>query len=316
MAAADGKVISERKTAFFAKLLKLLGEYPKIVIVNADNVGSNHLQRIRKALAVQKAVMLMGKNTLVRKAIRGNLNKNPQLEVVLAHLRGNVGLIFTKGDLTELKKIIDLNKVPAPARAGALSPCEVIIPALHTQMEPTKTSFFQALNINTKITKGTIEITQDVHLLKVGQKVGTSEATLLQVLDIRPFLYGLKVTTVYDNGQIFDASLLDMSPDVLIAKFKEGVANIAAISLATGIPTKASLPHSLARGFRNVLSVGLGTQYTFAQLDKLKSAGPAASAPAAAPAAAAKGADKKEDKKPAKKEEPEEEADLGMSLFD
>lgn len=50
------------------------------------------------------------------------------------------------------------NKVRAPARAGAIAPCPVIIPAQNTGLGPEKTSFFQALSIPTKISKGTIEI--------------------------------------------------------------------------------------------------------------------------------------------------------------
>jgi len=48
--------------------------------------------------------------------------------------------------------------VAAPAKAGALAPLDVVLPAQNTGLGPEKTSFFQALAIPTKITKGTIEI--------------------------------------------------------------------------------------------------------------------------------------------------------------
>jgi large subunit ribosomal protein LP0 len=48
--------------------------------------------------------------------------------------------------------------VAAPAKAGALAPVDVKIPAQNTGLGPEKTSFFQALQIPTKIAKGTIEI--------------------------------------------------------------------------------------------------------------------------------------------------------------
>ena len=59
----------------------------------------------------------------------------------------------------------------APAKAGALAPLDVTVPAQNTGMGPEKTSFFQALSIPTKITKGTIEIISDVPLIKAGDKV-------------------------------------------------------------------------------------------------------------------------------------------------
>lgn len=51
-------------------------------------------------------------------------------------------------------------------------------------MEPGKTSFFQALGVPTKIARGTIEITTDLKLIEAGNKVGASEATLLNLLNI------------------------------------------------------------------------------------------------------------------------------------
>jgi large subunit ribosomal protein LP0 len=57
------------------------------------------MQEIRIALR-GKAVVLMGKNTMMRKAIRGHLEKNPDLERLLPHIKNNVGFVFTKEELT------------------------------------------------------------------------------------------------------------------------------------------------------------------------------------------------------------------------
>merc|ERR1712025_86030 len=190
------------KSNYFIKIVKLLDEYPKCFIVGADNVGSKQMQEIRIALRGQ-AIVLMGKNTMMRKAIRGHLENNPNLERLLPHIKQNVGFVFTKEELTHVRDLLLANKVRAPAKAGALAPLDVVVPAQNTGMGPEKTSFFQALSIPTKITKGTIEIIQDVPLLKTGDKVGMSESTLLNMLKISPFTYGLIVQKVYDSGTVF-----------------------------------------------------------------------------------------------------------------
>ena len=154
------------------------------------------MQQIRISLR-GNAVVLMGKNTMMRKAIRGHLQTNPDLECLLPHIKGNVGFVFTKEDLVSVRDLLLSNKVKAPAKAGALAPLDVQIPAQNTGMGPEKTSFFQALNIPTKITKGTIEIINDVQLIKTGDRVGMSESTLLNMLGISPFSYGLLVKKVY-----------------------------------------------------------------------------------------------------------------------
>jgi large subunit ribosomal protein LP0 len=126
----------------------------------------------------------MGKNTMVRRALRTILAEYPQFEKLLPHVKGNIGFVFTSGDLKDVRDIVLSNKVAAPARAGALAPVDVFVPAGNTGMEPGKTSFFQALQIPTKIARGTIEIVSDVQVVAKNTRVGTSEATLLNMLNV------------------------------------------------------------------------------------------------------------------------------------
>jgi len=310
--------MAERKQQYFAKLLNLLDTYQKVLIVGCDNVGSNQMQSIRTSLR-GKAEILMGKNTMMRKAIKGHLEQNPALERIMPCIRGNVGFVFTNGDLSEIRDKLVENKVRAPARAGAVAPGDVIIPAQNTGLGPEKTSFFQALAIATKISKGTIEIINDVHILREGERVGASEATLLNMLNISPFNYGLQIQMVYDSGSLFEPKILDIKPEDIRAKFLAGVRNVAAVSIQIGYPTVASVPHSLINGFKNCLAVAAVTDITFKEAETVKEfikdpSKFAAAAPVAAAASPAKESAKKE---VAKKEESEEEDDdMGFGLFD
>jgi len=203
---------SARKQAYFTKLVQLLNEYNRIFIVGADNVGSNQMQKIRKSLR-GKGVVLMGKNTMIRKAVRSHIQNNPAVESLLPFVRGNIGFVFCKDDLSGVKKVISENKVAAPAKAGSIAPCNVVVPAGNTGLEPTQTSFFQALNIATKINKGQIEITNDVNLIKTGERVGASEAGLLAKLNIKPFAYGLQILSVWDNGAVYGPEVLELTDE-------------------------------------------------------------------------------------------------------
>jgi len=305
-----------QKEVYFTKLKELLAKYPSIFIVNVDNVGSNQMHQIRVALR-GKGVVLMGKNTMVRRALRNILSENPQYERLLPYVKGNIGFVFTSGDLKDVREIIVANKVKAPARAGALAPLDVTVPAGNTGMEPGKTSFFQALQIPTKIARGTIEIISDIKVVTAGTRVGPSEATLLNMLNISPFTYGMTVAQIYDNGTVFSPNVLDVDESELVDRFLTGIKTIAAISLALQYPTIVSVTHSLVNAYKNVLAVAIGTEYSFEAADKIKEylANPEAFAAAAAPAASSAPAttETTEDKK----EEPEEESDedMGLDLF-
>jgi len=304
------------KEVYFVRLKELIAKYPSIFLVNVDNVGSNQMHQIRVALR-GKAVVLMGKNTMVRRALRTILSEYPQLERLLPYVRGNIGFVFTIGDLKEVRDLITANKVAAPARAGALAPKDVTVPAGNTGMEPGKTSFFQALQIPTKIARGTIEIVADIKVVTAGTRVGTSEATLLNMLNISPFTYGMTVVQIYDNGNIFSPDVLDVDDKELIDRFLSGIKSIAAISLALQYPTIVSIMHSLVNAYRNLIAVSLETEYTFEGAEKVKEylANPEAFAVAAAPAAAdaAPAAATAAEPEPEKEESDD---DMGFGLFD
>ena len=153
------------KAKFFTKMERLINEYPKCFIVGADNVGSNQMQKIRISLR-GKAEILMGKNTMMKKCIRGQMEANPDLANLLPYVVENIGFVFTKADLSEVAKALTEHKIKAPAKAGAISNVEVDVPAQVTNMGPEKTSFFQALQIPTKITRGQIEIIVSSESLK------------------------------------------------------------------------------------------------------------------------------------------------------
>lgn len=313
---------ADKKIAYDHKLCQLLEEYTQILIVAADNVGSNQLQNIRKGLRGD-SVVLMGKNTMMKRSIRIHTEKtgNTAFLNLIPLLQGNVGLIFTKGDLKEVSEEVAKYKVGAPARVGLVAPCDVVVPPGNTGLDPSQTSFFQVLNIPTKINKGTVEIITPVELIKKGDKVGSSEAALLAKLGIRPFSYGLIVLSVYDNGSVFSPEVLDMTEDDLMEKFAAGISLVTALSLAVSYPTLAAAPHMFINAYKNVLAVAVATEYSFPQADKVKEylEDPTKFAVAVAPVAAA--ADSGSAPAAAveeKKEEPAEESDddMGFSLFD
>jgi len=307
----------DAKAEYFVKLEKLLKEYNTIFVVNVDNVGSNQMHQVRKELR-GKAVILMGKNTMVRKAIRNVLADHPDFEKLLPIVKGNIGFVFTNEDLKEIRDAIKSNRVQAPARAGAIAPVDVFVPPGNTGMEPGQTSFFQALGIPTKISRGTIEIVNEVHLVKVGEKVGPSEATLLNKLNISPFTYGLTVEHIYDNGNVFTPEVLDITDDDLIENLVNGIKNIAALSLEINYPTVASVPHSLANGYKNLIAISLVSDYCLDSVKELKELldNPEALASLQAASAAATTEEAGAGAAAAEEEEEESDSDMGFGLFD
>jgi len=304
-----------RKTKYWEKLKHALDEYKNILIIGVDFVGSNQMQQVRKAIR-GKGVVLMGKNTIIRTILRERAEKDPAWESLIPYIYGNIGFIFTNGDLNALRQIVTQNKVPASAKTGVVAPIDVVIPPGPTGLDPGQTSFFQTLNIGTKIVKGSIEMTSASKVCTKGEKISASAVALLAKLNIRPFQYGITVDTVYENGSAYSVKVLDMGDNDLVAMFTNSVARLAAISFALGYINQATLPHSFGRAFKMICSLALATDYNFDELKAVKEmiANPAAFAPAPT-------AGKTEEKsKPAPvakapEPEPEEEAAPAVDLF-
>ena len=308
--------VSESKAAYSVKLNGLLDKYPTILFVGIDNVRSQQLHDVRRDLR-GLGELLMGKNTLQKRIIT-NRGEDSEQGMIMKEklvdggvLVGNRGLLFTNQPIEAITSVLHRHRMQAPARVGAISPCDVVVPAGNTGMEPTTTNFFQALSIQTKIAKGTVEITQEKKVLSPGDKVDTSTAALLQKLKISPFFYEVEVHCIWDKGTVFTAEDLETTDEVIEASFMEGINSITALSLGAGVPTEASFPHLVLDAFKDLLAISLETAYSFdefngAQLkDDIKSGKVSA---AAAPAAAGKAA-----AAPAKvEEEEEEEDDFGM----
>jgi len=305
-----------KKTDYLARVIALLEEYPRFLVVTCDNIGSKLMQTIRLSLRPLGAKLLMGKNTLIRKAIRTKLEEHPEWEPIMATIHHNCGIVLTHGSLSELREKVLENTVPAIAKTGSVAPDDVLLPKQVTALEPTKTSFFAALDIATKITRGCVEILNDVKLCERGRKVGSSEAALLQMLDIKPFTYGLKIVSCYD-GCIYDPAYLDFTEADLFRSISVGIGKVAALSLALQYPTLPAFPHVIANGFKNLVAVCLETNYTFKQAEALKNRVENPEAFAVAPVAADKPVDNKGAKTApvveTKVEEPVEEEDDGAA---
>jgi large subunit ribosomal protein LP0 len=178
----------------------LAGKYKQIIVVSLENVTSSQVQSIRRILGKNKGQLVIGKNTIIRKAIQlrqqsGDLPSAfaelrkvggpvPELAPLLPLLKGKVGLIFTEESVFEVKPKIEANKIQSPARLGAIAPINVTIPPCSTGMDPSQISFFHALQISTKIDKGMIAITKEYQVCTAGKKIGSSEVVLLQRMGI------------------------------------------------------------------------------------------------------------------------------------
>jgi large subunit ribosomal protein LP0 len=205
----------------------------------------------------------------VRKAHYKNM---PELEKLITVCEGYMGLIFCNDKLSEIKDVLGNYRCNKGAKIGAVSPCEVTIQPGATGLDPKQTAFFQALNIQTKIVKTQIEIINSSKILSKGQKIGASECALLDKLGIRPFLFEVTATHVYDNGTLYSPDVLNIRKEDVIAKLRKGAGYLTAASLQSGYPTALSARQLVLTGFKNLVACTMSSPFTFNEAKAIKEA--------------------------------------------
>jgi len=286
-------------------------KFEKCLFVNVDNVTSKQICVMRKALRAMNARMLMGKNTLIKKALNNWIDEHEghakvgACKLIMNEMNLNTGLIFTNGDLAEVKAVLDSQKREAPAKIGSIAPISVTVPAGPTGLDPKQTSFFQALKIQTKIVKGQVEIVNPVVVINEDDKISAGQSALLDKLKIRPFEFKMHIKAFMDNSKRYDAKVLSITNDSIHSAFSSAAQMLSGLSLGSGYITSAAAPHLVLNAFKNLAAVSMASGYSFPQADKMAAAAAAGPAPAAS-------SGKAEAKKEVKKEESEEEADIDM----
>ena len=99
----------------------------------------------------------------------------------------------------------------------------------------------------------------NIKLLKVGVEI------IWEIISVPQHEQSISFIHHY-NDYFLRISLIFLLSDDIRAKFMAGVSNVASVSLAIGYPTVASVPHSIANGFKNLMAVAAATDIEFAQV--------------------------------------------------
>ncbi|KAM0672167.1 acidic ribosomal protein P0 [Ordospora colligata] len=253
-----GENSRRRKEHTYEKAKRLFSTYSKFAIIGVENVVSTQLKNIKVQWG-KDAEFLMGKNSSMRRALQ-DLGKS-ELDVILEKIKGDVCFVFFKNNVKVIKKVIDNNAREACAKIGDISQKDVWVEKCVTSMPPDKTSYFQVLGIATKITKGKIEIISDYKVLSPGDHVGPSQANLLSMMNIKPFMYKISMWWVYEDGCLYESALVDIEEDDIMMSMKNAIQSVAAMSLGARFVTQASVPYAMRNAFKDILHVSFGAEF-------------------------------------------------------
>ncbi|MDQ5869169.1 MAG: 50S ribosomal protein L10 [Thermoproteota archaeon] len=192
-----------RKQNLYLQMQELPKAYSVIALSSMSKVRAAQLMKIRKKFHNDIKIKII-KNRVVQKSFE-KINGIVGLDQLSSKLEGQCALMFTNISPFKLNLVFDQNKVYLHAKGGDVTKRDIMIPSGNTGISPGPVlSEFKEVNVPTKIDQGTIWVSKDTRVAKVGDVITQKTAALLSKLNIKPIEAGIAVNFAISDGLVFE----------------------------------------------------------------------------------------------------------------
>ncbi|WP_297438921.1 50S ribosomal protein L10 [Thermococcus sp.] len=255
--------VAEWKKKEVEELANVIKGYPVIALVDVAGVPAYPLSRMREKLR-GKALLRVSRNTLIELALKRAAQElgKPELEKLIEHIEGGAGILATDMNPFKLYKLLEESKTPAPAKAGAVVPHDVIIPAGPTSLAPGPlVGEMQSLGIPARIEKGKVNIQKDYTALKAGEVITDQLARILNALGIEPLEVGLNLLAAYEDGLVYTPEVLAIDESEYINMLQRAYTHAFNLSVNTAYPTSQTIEAIIQKAFLGAKNVAVEAGY-------------------------------------------------------
>jgi len=263
-----GEIISkwDKKVKLLGTLLEALETYTIIIIIETSQATSNIINNIRKKLNSEdkRNTLILGKRSILLLAIDQYSHKNKAILSIKPYLKtGLCGLLFSFSDPQTLCSIIKSECQWESISEGMSCPVDVYMPKGVLPLDPTQTGFFPALNIATKISKGKVEVINTALLVKQGEQVSSSVATLLKLIQMKPIPKVVTIKGIYNMGYIQQPDKLIEQDERIMRRFNQNLRDMESLCIGINYPTKLNFMRTVWQGYTNLYAICMETNYSF-----------------------------------------------------
>lgn len=249
--------VAEWKKDEVNELKDLIAKSEVVGIVNLLNIPARQLQEMRKSL-VGKATIRLSKINLMNLALEDCNEERENITGLSDYMEGQAALVCTDMNPFKLYKILEDSKTQAPAKAGAIAPEDIVIPAGDTGFPPGPfLGELQQVGVPAKIDKGKIVVSKDTVVVEAGEEVSKAIAATLTRLDIKPMEVGMDLKAVYEEGSVFEASLLAIDEEQTLADIQSAFNKAFNLSVYAAIPTEETISTIISTAHRKAINVAV-----------------------------------------------------------
>jgi len=246
---------SKRNQEKYKKIKPEIGKYSVIGILDMYKLPGKQLQEMKDKLREQARI------TVVKKAIVKMILKEMKKDNIdkLDHYVGDYpALLLSNANVFELSRVIAKSKSPANAKAGDTAPKDIVIKAGPTPLPPGPAiGDLQRLKIPAGVQGDKIAIKKDTTVIKEGETITKDHADLFMKLGIQPMEIGLNLLGAWDNGMVFDKSVLLVPLEEYINKVETAYRNAFNLSYNVGYLTKETTPFLIIKAHQEAMNLAL-----------------------------------------------------------
>lgn len=246
--------VADWKKEKVAELEELTNNNEIIGIVNLADIPAPQLQTMRRTLG-DKAILKMSRKNFIKIALS---NSNKDVEGLADYLEGQPAMVFTEMNPFKLFKILEDSKTEAPAKAGAIAPADIVVPAGDTSFPPGPIlGELQQAGIPAKIDKGSIVVQEDATVVKEGEPVPKNVADVLTKLEIYPMEVGMDLLAVCEGDTIYTADVLKIDEEETLQTIATAYQNAINLSVNAGIVNSESAPILIQKAATEAMNLAI-----------------------------------------------------------
>jgi large subunit ribosomal protein L10 len=238
------------------EIVKLSGQYELVGLIDIYGIPARQFQQIRRNLH-GSAVVKVARNTLVEHAFN---ELGGQFAELNDHVNLHSALIFSNGNPFKLFKSLEQTKTKRSAKAGEITPEDIVVPAGPTSFKPGPiVGELQQAGIPAAIDGGKVKIKETKTIVKAGEAVSKKQADVLSKLDIKPMPVGLSLLAVSYEGEIYLPEVLGIDEEAYMAQITLAAQQAFNLAVNGAVPTSCPCvtEAQIAKAVREARNLGV-----------------------------------------------------------
>jgi len=221
-----------------------IGQYPVIGMVGIHGLPSKQFQQMRSSIR-DSVLIKVSKNSMITRALD---ECSEDIKPLRDYLDQETGLVFSNDNSFKLFRLLSSSKTPAPIKGGMKAPRDITVEKGPTNFPPGPIiGELQSAGIPAAIEGGKVVIRETKVVVKEGEVVSQNLAAMLGRLDIFPLELGLVLRGTFEDGMLFDASVLAIDEGQVSLDFTTAASQAFNLAVNSAYPTTTTIQALLAK---------------------------------------------------------------------